>query len=29
MIQGQMQTLGGVVTDEAVVPEPISVKMKL
>lgn len=29
MIQGQMQTLGGVITDEAVAPEPIAIKMKI
>lgn len=29
MIQGQMGTLGGVITDEPVVPEPINVKMKI
>jgi hypothetical protein len=29
MIQGQMTSLGGVVIDEPIVAEPVSIKMKL
>ena len=29
MIQGQMQTFGGVTTDDDVKPEPIHVKVKI
>lgn len=29
MIQGQLGTLGGVITDEPIKPEPINVRMKI
>jgi hypothetical protein len=29
MIQGQMTSLGGVVIDEAIVADPINIKMKI
>lgn len=29
MIMGQMHSLGGVITDDPIVPAPINVKMKI